>query len=222
MSCESKTKTRSMPCSTRGSNNNVSIQNNNCSNPDNMLSELSGLDENNIQVQDDITEDISGLDSDSENENYCVVASDNVKFILTKDEMVFSELLKTVSNNDFKKEDIPLPSIDSSIMSKIAIYMKYHSKNPIPENNSPDKVTSCSLKENIKCQWDVDFIENTIMGNPDTAKENLYSLIRAANYMDIQPLLQLGCTKIASMIKGKSLDVIKDIVSNKTPYVKDV
>ena len=60
------------------------------------------------------------------------------------------------------------------------------------------------------------------MGNPETAKENLYSLIRAANYMDIQPLLQLACTKVASMIKGKSLDAIKDIISTEKPYVKDV
>ena len=222
MSGESKTETKLMSCSTTGSNNDVSIQNDNCPNPDNMLSGLSSLDEDNILVQDEIKEDVSGLDSDNEDENYCVVTSDDVKFILTKEEMVLAKLLETANSNDFKKEDMPLPSVHSSVMSKIVVYMKHHSKNPIPENNAPDKLTSCSFKENIKCAWDVEFIENTVMGNPETAKEYLFSLIRAANYMDIPPLLQLAVTKVASMIKGKSLDMIKNIMSTEKPYDKDV
>lgn len=224
MSGESKTETKLMSCSTTCSNNDVSIQNDNCPNPDNMLSGLLSLDEDNIPVQDEIKEDVSGLDSDNEDENYCVVTSDDIKFILTKEEIVLAKLLETANRNYFKNEDMPLPipSVHSSVMSKIVVYMKYHSKNPILENNTPDKLTSCSFKENIKCEWDVEFIENTVMGNPETAKDNLYSLIRAANYMDIQPLLQLACTKVASMIKGKSLDKIKDIISTEKPYFKDV
>ena len=59
------------------------------------------------------------------------------------------------------------------------------------------------------------------MGNPNTAKENLYELIRAANYMDIQTLLQLSCTKVACMIKGESLEDIGKIISTEIPYVNN-
>ena len=39
--------------------------------------------------------------------------------------------------------------------------------------------------------------------------EELYHLILAANYMDIKPLLDLGCAYIATMIKDKSMEQIK-------------
>lgn len=44
-------------------------------------------------------------------------------------------------------------------------------------------------------------------------RQALYDLILAANYMDIQSLLHLGCAKVASLIKGQPLEKIKDILS---------
>lgn len=218
MSCENKIEINNISCTASVKDTNISTQSEDCPNSENMLSSLVKYEKLSLLV----TEEVLGLDSDDEDEGYCVITSDGVKFILTKEEMNFSKLLESADNDDSKKEDVPLPSVHSDIMSQILVFMKYHSKNPIPENNSPDKLISCSFKENIKCSWDVEFIENTIMKNPETAKENLYSLIRAANYMDIQPLLQLACTKVASMIKGKSLDAIKDIISTEKPYVREV
>jgi S-phase kinase-associated protein 1 len=40
-------------------------------------------------------------------------------------------------------------------------------------------------------------------------QEVLFELILAANYMDIKPLLELSCAKVASMIKGKSIQEIR-------------
>jgi S-phase kinase-associated protein 1 len=37
----------------------------------------------------------------------------------------------------------------------------------------------------------------------------LFDLILAANYMNIQPLLDLACKKVASMIKGKNPEEIR-------------
>jgi S-phase kinase-associated protein 1 len=51
-------------------------------------------------------------------------------------------------------------------------------------------------------------------------QEDLYHLILAANYMDIKPLLDLGCSYIATMIKDKSMDEIRNtfnIANEMTP-----
>jgi len=40
-------------------------------------------------------------------------------------------------------------------------------------------------------------------------QELLFELILAANYMDIKPLLDLTCAKVASMIKGKTPEQIR-------------
>ena len=39
----------------------------------------------------------------------------------------------------------------------------------------------------------------------------IFELISAANYMDIEPIISLGCAKIASMIKGKTSEEIRNI-----------
>jgi len=61
-------------------------------------------------------------------------------------------------------------------------------------------------------EWDAAFIE--------MEQKMLFDVILAANYMDIPSLLDLGCAKIASMIKNKSPDEIKDLFGidkNSTP-----
>ena len=50
------------------------------------------------------------------------------------------------------------------------------------------------------------------------AKANLFELVKAANYMDINSLLMLSCTKIASMLKGKNLESIDKTLSPDIPY----
>lgn len=52
-------------------------------------------------------------------------------------------------------------------------------------------------------EWDADFIK--------VENEQLFELILAANYMDIKPLLDLGCKTVANMIKGKTPEQIREM-----------
>jgi hypothetical protein len=52
---------------------------------------------------------------------------------------------------------------------------------------------------------------------PAPLQEMLFELILAANYMDIKPLLDLACAKVASLIKGKTPEEIR-----KTFNIKNV
>jgi S-phase kinase-associated protein 1 len=61
-------------------------------------------------------------------------------------------------------------------------------------------------------EWDADFV--------DLEQETLFELILAANFMDIKPLLDLTCAKVASMIKGKTPEQIRkafNIVNDFSP-----
>ena len=49
--------------------------------------------------------------------------------------------------------------------------------------------------------WYADYI--------NVEKEELFELIMASNYLDINPLLELACAKVASLIKNKSIEEIR-------------
>jgi len=61
--------------------------------------------------------------------------------------------------------------------------------------------------------WDFNYIgENFTLIN---------SLVLAANYMDIKPLLELGCAKIACMIRGLTTESIKKEFEINSPLTKE-
>merc|ERR1711964_589112 len=45
-------------------------------------------------------------------------------------------------------------------------------------------------------------------------KQRIFNVILGANYMDVKCLLHLGCAKIATYIKGKGPEEIKQILAN--------
>merc|ERR1719398_678473 len=62
-------------------------------------------------------------------------------------------------------------------------------------------------------KWDADFV--------DIKQELLFELILAANYMDIKPLLDLTCAKVASMIKGRTPDEIRKIFNISSDFTPE-
>merc|ERR1712203_227947 len=104
----------------------------------------------------------------------------------------------TMWSGDQTETEIPLPNVRGSILKKVIKYMQYHHTNPAKEIEKPLK--SANMRE-VVSEWDANFVE--------VDQETLFELILAANYMDINPLLDLTCAKVASMIKGKTPEEIR-------------
>ena len=73
-------------------------------------------------------------------------------------------------------------------------------ESPFEDINKPVK----SSMRDIVDEWYVNFLE---MDN----QEQLFKIIMAANYMDIEPLLDLTCASVATIIKGKSPEEVRKI-----------
>ncbi|KAF8997354.1 E3 ubiquitin ligase complex SCF subunit scon-3, partial [Haplosporangium bisporale] len=61
-------------------------------------------------------------------------------------------------------------------------------------------------------EWDMKFMA--------VDQEMLFEIILAANYLDIKPLLDVGCKTVANIIKGKTPEEIRktfNIVNDFTP-----
>lgn len=65
-------------------------------------------------------------------------------------------------------------------------------------------------------EWDQKFLS--------VDQEMLFEIILAANYLDIRPLLDIGCKTVANMIKGKTPEEIRrtfNIQNDFTPEEED-
>jgi S-phase kinase-associated protein 1 len=123
-----------------------------------------------------------------------------------------SNLLKTMIQEDTDLEDaIPLPNVKTAVLQRVIDYCNYHKINESEEISKP--LRSTNLIDCGVCEWD-----NTFITGMD--QDLLFEVILAANYLDIKPLLDLSCARVASMIKGKTPEEIRkqfNIINDFTP-----
>ena len=132
--------------------------------------------------------------------NLVLVSSDNQKIEIDSESAQKSHLLKgLLSDYSNQQEPIHLPDIKFDILKKVVEYLTYY-KDKTPKD-IPKPMPSANLSEVID-EWDVNFINSIEL-------DNVFDLINAANYMDIPSLLDLSCAKIASLMKGKTIQEIK-------------
>jgi len=150
-----------------------------------------------------------GLDGGDDTPTLTLQAQDGKSFTVSREVAMMSELVKTMWEGDKNEKEIPLQNVKSEILKKVIDYMQFHHKNPPKEIEKPLK--SGNMRE-VVSDWDANYVE--------VDQETLFDLILSANYMDIKPLLDLTCAKVASMIKGKSPEEIRrrfNIVNDFTP-----
>ena len=96
---------------------------------------------------------------------------------------------------------MPLTTIKAKVLSKVIDFLTRHVDTKLPEIERPLKSANLAELTPALDPWDIEFV--------GCDKEMLFELILAANFMDIRPLLDLACAKVASMIKGKSPEDVR-------------
>lgn len=94
--------------------------------------------------------------------------------------------------------EIPLPNVKAHVLEKVISFCQHHSEEPMTEIEKPLKSQNMA---DVVQQWYADYV--------NVEQVLLFELILAANYMDIKPLLDLTCATVASMIKGKTPEEIR-------------
>jgi len=95
--------------------------------------------------------------------------------------------------------------VKEEILVLIVEYLKHHNGKKPEEIAKP--IRSVKMERIVSDPWDAEYINKM-------NKKTIFQVILGANYMDLPSLLHLGCAKIATLIKGKSPDEIKQILSD--------
>lgn len=85
-------------------------------------------------------------------------------------------------------------------LKKIIEYLEHHKDKQPEEIEKP--LRSADLTDCVP-EWDYNYV--------DIPHDELFEVILVANFLGVQSLLDLTCAKVATMIKGKSVEEIRDI-----------
>ncbi|KAF3079708.1 hypothetical protein TWF569_008042 [Orbilia oligospora] len=144
-----------------------------------------------------------------------LLSSDNVEMKVDKEVAERSILIKNMLEDVGETPDqaIPIPNVNEGVLRKVIEWCEHHRNDPPPpaDEDSDSRKKSTDIEE-----WDQKFMQ--------VDQEMLFEIILAANYLDIKPLLDVGCKTVANMIKGKSPEEIRktfNIQNDFTPEEED-
>ncbi|EGS20873.1 uncharacterized protein CTHT_0027110 [Thermochaetoides thermophila DSM 1495] len=129
--------------------------------------------------------------------------------VVAERSMLIKNLIEDLGDDAVMGTPIPIPNVNDPVLRKVIEWCEHH-RNDAPQtadddNDSRKKTTDID-------EWDQKFMQ--------VDQEMLFEIILAANYLDIKPLLDVGCKTVANMIKGKSPEEIRktfNITNDFTP-----
>lgn len=111
--------------------------------------------------------------------------------------------IKHMIEEDCADNPIPLANVNSKILKMVIEYGKKH-------RESGGEITEVDEETQ---KWDKELV------NVD--QETLFRLLMAANYLNIKNLLDLTCETVASMIRGKTIQEIRDTFGIKNDFTPE-
>ena len=128
---------------------------------------------------------------------------DDQEVEVQSEDLAISNLIKmlteSVEKEDELFEEIPLFNVPHRIFLKVLAFTRHYHKDPMKTIQKPLKDNHLPVQK-----WYADFVSVE-------SRDSLYELLEAASYMDIEPLQDLLCARIASLIKGTECDELKKI-----------
>merc|ERR1712228_805069 len=132
-----------------------------------------------------------------------IINKSSTHYLAPKSNLKLSRLLcnamETQSNIVIDKQ------VSAVMLVHILRYLDHH-KGVMPESIAKP-IRSVKMSRICADEWDANYIDSM-------RKKEIFQLILAANYLDIECLLHLGTAKIATLIKGKSPEEIKNILAD--------
>ncbi|CAL4890589.1 unnamed protein product [Urochloa decumbens] len=119
-------------------------------------------------------------------------SSDGEEFEVEEAVAMESQTIRHMIEDDCADNGIPLPNVNSKILSKVIEYCNKHVHAAKPADDAA-AADAPAAGEDLK-NWDADFVK--------VDQATLFDLILAANYLNIKGLLDLTCQTVADMIKN--------------------
>ncbi|XP_062551560.1 S-phase kinase-associated protein 1-like [Armigeres subalbatus] len=140
----------------------------------------------------------------------------NVETRVAKCSKTIRTMMEDLGLGDNYQEVIPLPNVQSSTLRKVLEWANFHKDDQPALGAALDYSNEPYRRTDDICDWDREFLR--------VEQPVLLELVLAANYLDIEDLLDVTCKTIANMLKGRTPDQIRRtfyIENDLTPEEED-
>jgi len=152
------------------------------------------------------------LDDIDENATIKLKSKEGTLIEISKKAAFQSKFIKTALEHDKDAAEVQLQHIETAILQKVVDYLVHHLNNPA--KNIPKPLTTSNLTEVVDA-WDAKFADM------ENNQDNMFKVLLAANYMDIGPLLNLMCAKVATLMRGKTPEEIRRVFNIRSDYTPE-
>mmetsp|Transcript_13130 Transcript_13130/g.19880 ORF Transcript_13130/g.19880 Transcript_13130/m.19880 type:complete len:165 (-) Transcript_13130:95-589(-) len=126
----------------------------------------------------------------------------------------FANIMEEENDEDITENDLICQRVSGDILEKVIDFCTHHvTIEPMVEIRTPFKSDTSTLEEIVTQEWYCKFCENI-------TREETFQLIKAANFLDIQPLLALSVLAMCVDINNKSVKDLQSIFKI-TPPAKE-
>ena len=111
------------------------------------------------------------------------------------------------AENDASEEmyEIDIPKVGTNCLANIVKFLRHHATEPMHELQTP--LNGTDIDTILASQpWYRNYIS-------DMDRPMVFRLVQAANYMEIQPLLDIACLRVSTELVGKSAEEIRIILN---------
>ena len=138
------------------------------------------------------------MESESEGK-ITLISSDSQRFEISQKAAMRSEIIKdSIESSRNDHIEFNVNNVKGDVLKKVVEYLEHY------ENEEPKlyekPLSSSNLKECVD-EWDYNYINIEL--------DDACYILSAANYLNINPLLQLTCAAVAARIKGKTTEEIR-------------
>mmetsp|Transcript_22599 Transcript_22599/g.28874 ORF Transcript_22599/g.28874 Transcript_22599/m.28874 type:complete len:175 (-) Transcript_22599:116-640(-) len=106
-------------------------------------------------------------------------------------------------DDDDANNEVPVVKVKSECLRKVIEFCEQYVKEPL--NPITHTMEADSFDEIVTQEFYRDFVT--------VEQPLLFQLVQAANFMNIQPLLDLACLQVANILMGKSAEDIRSILN---------
>lgn len=135
-----------------------------------------------------------------------LLTNDDREMHVDLEDIIISNLIKTVTegSEEDDEEEIPLPNVSFPVLEKVVEFTRHYKTSPMVYVPKPLPSNISTINE-VVGDWYGDYIMNL-------DEELLMRVIDASNYMDIEPLQEICCAHIATVLRGKEPDEVRRIL----------